>query len=374
MQAKQCRNCHALGGEGGRRGPALDDVATRLTHDQLIRQVLQGGGNMPAYGKNLRPPEVTALVAFLETLHPADQRCRRATPVHDPSPRATEAAPLDARSARSPRGTSSPRSWPRSASPRSSTCAAGAACVRAVRIAFAGWRLAAFLGGLGTLFVALASPLDTLADRFLAVHMAQHIVLMVVTPPLLLLGAPIVPLLHGLPAGLARAVGARIARMVDRLGHPIVGWLAMSVATWGWHVPAAFELAVRDRAWHVVEHASFLTAGLLFWWPVVQPWPSRARWPRWAMILYLLLADLQNTALAAILTFSDRVLYPIYGRGPRALEQQVVAGLLMWVPMALAYLVPAGVLTVRWLSSREPSPRLTRLRTWGSALDDRQAC
>jgi ubiquinol-cytochrome c reductase cytochrome b subunit len=71
FQLKQCRNCHALGGAGGRRGPALDDVATRLTRDQLIRQVLQGGGNMPAYGMNLSPAETTALVAFLETLRPA---------------------------------------------------------------------------------------------------------------------------------------------------------------------------------------------------------------------------------------------------------------------------------------------------------------
>jgi ubiquinol-cytochrome c reductase cytochrome b subunit len=71
FQLKQCRNCHALGGAGGRRGPALDDVATRLTRDQLIRQVLQGGGNMPAYGTNLSPAETTALVAFLETLRPA---------------------------------------------------------------------------------------------------------------------------------------------------------------------------------------------------------------------------------------------------------------------------------------------------------------
>ena len=70
FQAKQCRNCHSLGGSGGLRGPALDDVATRLTEDQLIRQVLQGGGNMPAYGKNLSPPEVTALVRFLETMKP----------------------------------------------------------------------------------------------------------------------------------------------------------------------------------------------------------------------------------------------------------------------------------------------------------------
>ena len=80
LQEKQCRNCHMLGGLGGQRGPALDSVATRLTEDQLIRQVLQGGGNMPAYGKNLSPPEVTALVAFLETLHPENT-----TPAQDAS-------------------------------------------------------------------------------------------------------------------------------------------------------------------------------------------------------------------------------------------------------------------------------------------------
>jgi ubiquinol-cytochrome c reductase cytochrome b subunit len=73
LQSKQCRNCHSLAGNGGHRGPALDSVAVRLTQDQLIRQVIQGGGNMPAYGKNLSPPETTALVAFLETLHPPGQ-------------------------------------------------------------------------------------------------------------------------------------------------------------------------------------------------------------------------------------------------------------------------------------------------------------
>ena len=80
LQEKQCRNCHALGGEGGLRGPALDTVATRLTGDELIRQVLQGRGNMPAYGNNLSPAETTALVAFLNTLHPSNQR-----PAHDAS-------------------------------------------------------------------------------------------------------------------------------------------------------------------------------------------------------------------------------------------------------------------------------------------------
>ena len=88
FQAKQCRNCHALGGVGGQRGPALDDVAVRLTEDQLIRQVLQGGGNMPAYGKNLSPPEVTALVKFLVTLRPPNQ-----PPATDASSAAAQLAP-----------------------------------------------------------------------------------------------------------------------------------------------------------------------------------------------------------------------------------------------------------------------------------------
>jgi len=74
LQDKQCRNCHALGGQGGQRGPALDTVAVRLTGDELIRQVLQGRGNMPAYGNNLSPAETTALVAFLKSLHPPNQR------------------------------------------------------------------------------------------------------------------------------------------------------------------------------------------------------------------------------------------------------------------------------------------------------------
>jgi len=82
IQSKQCRNCHALNGEGGMRGPALDTVATRLTGDQLIRQVIQGSGNMPAYGKNLRPAEVTALVAFMETLRPSYQPAARDSSKH----------------------------------------------------------------------------------------------------------------------------------------------------------------------------------------------------------------------------------------------------------------------------------------------------
>ena len=97
FQAKQCRNCHALGESGGERGPALDSVAVRLTQDQLIRQVIQGGGNMPAYGKNLSPAETTALVAFLETLHPDGQE-----PARDASREVALTEPVDASSAARP--------------------------------------------------------------------------------------------------------------------------------------------------------------------------------------------------------------------------------------------------------------------------------
>ncbi len=91
FQEKQCRNCHMLEGVGGQRGPALDDVATRLTHDQLVRQVLQGGGNMPAFGKNLSPSQVTALVSFLQTLYPPGHM-----PARDPSSPSSSPGALDA--------------------------------------------------------------------------------------------------------------------------------------------------------------------------------------------------------------------------------------------------------------------------------------
>jgi cytochrome c oxidase assembly factor CtaG len=221
-------------------------------------------------------------------------------------------------------------------------------------------RLACFLGGLGCLWVALASPLDEAADTLLSAHMVQHIVLLTVSPALLLLGDPLLPLLRGLPNSLRRTVVAPLRwrllrRALHALTHPLVGLLLSSVAFWSWHSPELYQLALRVPAIHLVEHASFFVAGVLFWYPVVQPWPTRPRWPSGAMIPYLLIADAQNTMLAAIFTFSDRVLYPLYelhdkGGVAAALGDQVLAGVVMWVPMSLAYLVPAVLLTVRLLS------------------------
>ena len=233
---------------------------------------------------------------------------------------------------------------------------------------FPAWRLIAFLSGLALLYAAVASPLDAFAGLLLQVHMAQHLLLMTVVPPLLLAGAPAVPLLRGLPVAVARRglgpflAAPELRRLGGFLSHPVVGFLAMSVATWLWHAPGPYQLALGSPFWHQVEHLCFLAGGLLFWWPVLLPWPSRRRWPEWTTPLYLLLADVQNTALAAIFVFSERVIYPIYAGVPRlggatALDDQVTAGVLMWVPMSLAYLVPAAVITVRLLSPRGMVPR-----------------
>jgi cytochrome c oxidase assembly factor CtaG len=221
--------------------------------------------------------------------------------------------------------------------------------------------LAAFLGGLACVCLAIASPLDEAADTLLSAHMVQHSLLFIVAPALLLVSQPLLPLLRGLPGSWRRSLVAPLLRqrslraVAHALVHPLAALLLSSVIFWSWHLPALYQLALRLPPVHLVEHASFLAGGLLFWYPVVQPWPSRSRWPRAAMIPYLLAADVQNTVLAAVLTFSDRVLYPFYqfhspATQAAALNDQVLAGVIMWVPMSLAYLVPAAWLTIRLLS------------------------
>ena len=223
------------------------------------------------------------------------------------------------------------------------------------------WRLLSFGAGLGTIFLAIASPLDAFAGLLLQVHMVQHLLLMLLAPPLLLAGAPYLPILSGLPRAFTREVlGPFLSwHPIKRIGHalfnPVVCWIAFVTSNILWHVPFFYELALNSPGWHQVEHLFFLGTGLLFWWHLVLPWPSRSAWPRWAMIPYLVLADLQNTALAAFLTFCDRVLYPTYLRAPRLwgsnpLDDQVIAGAIMWVPGSIIFLVPAAVIVIQFLS------------------------
>lgn len=236
---------------------------------------------------------------------------------------------------------------------------------------FAAWRLASFLGGVAALAIAIASPLEALDDLLLQMHMTQHLLLMLVAPTLLLAGAPAIPLVRGLPPRVAKAVvgpllrSRAVRRAYDRLTEPLVCWLAFVVATWAWHLPPTFQLALRSDAWHVVEHACFFTTALMFWYPVIQPWPSVARWPRWAMLPYLLLADGQNTILCALFIFSGRLLYPYYAAAPRIagftpMGDQIVAGAIMWVPGSIFYLVPAIAIVLQMLAPQNLSRQTAR--------------
>lgn len=233
------------------------------------------------------------------------------------------------------------------------------------------WRLASFIAGIVALFIAIASPLEAFDDLLLQIHMTQHLLLMIVAPPLLLAGAPAIALIRGTPSRVAKAVAGPVlrSRAVRRLfawmTEPLVCWIAFGAATWGWHLPAAFQLALRSDGWHVVEHACFLTTALMFWYPVIQPWPSVARWPRWAMLPYLLLADGQNTILAALFMFSEHLIYPIYATAPRIagftpLGDQIVAGAIMWVPGSIFYLVPAALIMFQMLAPQYLSRQSAR--------------
>jgi putative membrane protein len=228
------------------------------------------------------------------------------------------------------------------------------------------WRAASFLLGLLSLWVALASPLDTFSGFVLTAHMLQHMTLMMIAPPLILMGAPLIPLVRGLPVFAAREFAGPFLnwRIATRLGnaliHPAVALIIMGAAMFAWHTPRLYELALASGSWHEVEHACFFLASLIFWWPVIQPWPSHTHRPRWILVPYLLIGDLQNTVLSAILFFSDRLIYPSYGTTPRlfgfsALADQAAAGAIMWVVGSTAFLIPATVIAVQLLASRRTS-------------------
>jgi cytochrome c oxidase assembly factor CtaG len=231
------------------------------------------------------------------------------------------------------------------------------------------WRLASFAGGQTVVFLAIASPLDALGELLLHLHMTQHMLLMMIAPPLIWLGQPVVPMLRAFPPSFAKRVFGRLltARALRTAGrratHPIVCWIALAGAIVFWHVPRFYELGLTSEPWHEVQHACFFGGALLFWWPVVRVWPSRPQWPPWALIPYLVAADLINTTLSAVLAFSGRILYPTYASVPRVttlspLDDQVLAGVIMWVPGSIAFLLPAVLLTMKLFkpraASREP--------------------
>ena len=199
------------------------------------------------------------------------------------------------------------------------------------------WRGGSFLVGLLLIWIAVGSPLAALDHEWLTVHMIQHVLLMTLAPPLVWLGAP------------ATVVRARA------FSRPTLCWFVAALVLVGWHVPAVFTLGMRSSAWHAVERASFLIAGLLFWLPVVRAASCGPTEERWSIIVYLFLATLPCDVLAGLLVFSEHVAYPIYFETSRhsiasVLTDQECAGALMWTCVTIVYLAVGGILTTQWLA------------------------
>jgi putative membrane protein len=209
-----------------------------------------------------------------------------------------------------------------------------------------GWRLAAYLIGLGCIFIALCSPLELLAELSFTAHMIQHQLLMMGAPPLLLLGAPFPVILWALPPPLRRRVGSLVTRpgpvrrLLSWLTRMPVAGVLYTVTLWGWHHPAAYEAALRYPLLHDIEHLTFFGTAVLFWWPIINPAPRFRRLSSGVMygarIGFLILATAQNTMLGAVLGLSERVFYPSYAAAPRLLadwnpiDDQAFGGGVMW--------------------------------------------
>src|SRR3989475_7796842 len=205
-------------------------------------------------------------------------------------------------------------------------------------------QVASFVGALVVLFLALNGPLHNLSDTYLfSAHMAQHLLLTLVFPPLLLYGTPahvIRPLLR--------------PRWVMAMGRVVTRPLAAALLFTGpiviWHAPALYEAALRHHNLHILQHVVFLTTAVIMWWPVLSPVPELPRIPHLLQMLYLFLLGIPMAITGALITLSDSVLYPFYAAAPRVwglapLEDQQIGGLLMWV---LGGLMLWLVMTVIW--------------------------
>ena len=229
-------------------------------------------------------------------------------------------------------------------------------------------RSLAFGLGILVLAVALLSPLDLAATSLLSAHMLQHLLLLTVAPPLLVLAAPVGPILLGLPRGGGRALArwwatARGPRQLWRLlNAPASVVLVNVVVLWGWHTAPAYDLALRHEAVHVAEHASFLAAGMMLWWAVFQP-TGRRRLAHGGAILLLLVTAIQGSGLGVLMTFAARPWYGWYDAsltgpwGLTPLQDQHLAGVVMWVPAGFVYLAGALMLLWSWLRQSELEAR-----------------
>jgi len=232
---------------------------------------------------------------------------------------------------------------------------------RASRSSF-GKRALLFGAGWTLLAGALVSPLHAAGERAFSMHMLEHELLMLAAAPLLVLAAPMVVLLWGLPAPVRQVAGALarqslVTRAWDRLTEPVTATIVQAVTLWVWHAPMLFDLALANEAWHAVQHLSFLVSALLFWTAMLNA--RRARAPAQGLAaLCLFLTSLVSGALGALMAFSQSPWYAGYavlGMAPYGLtpaEDQQVAGLLMWIPGGLVHAIAALALVAVLLRPR----------------------
>jgi len=209
------------------------------------------------------------------------------------------------------------------------------------------WQVICFLSGLGVLFAALISPIDTYGETFLSVHMIQHLLLTLIAPPLLVLGLPPLALISMVPMRWRRSVGhwwqrRRILNQLwHGLSHPLSAWVAFALALWLWHLPGLYEAAVLHPVIHMLEHVTFFGAGMLFWWSI------RSRGAIGVMSLFT--TAVHSSILGALMTFSNQTWYTVY----TSLEDQQLAGLIMWVPGGIILLIALLLVLGDWLYDME---------------------
>lgn len=212
-----------------------------------------------------------------------------------------------------------------------------------------------FTAGLVTLFIALVSPIDSLSSILFIMHMTQHVLLIMVAAPLILLGLP-APFLAPL------VQNARVKAGLTWLTHPVVAFTLYNVTLLIWHLPDLYEAALRYDILHSLEHALFLGTALLSWWPLLSSLPELPRLAYPAQILYIFLMAIPAGILGAVLVFSGQAFYPTYIAAPRlgnfsAIADQQAGGLVMMVPSKAIYLVALTIIFFLWFNQEESTGR-----------------
>jgi cytochrome c oxidase assembly factor CtaG len=234
--------------------------------------------------------------------------------------------------------------------------------------AWTGW----FACGLAVLVVALMSPVDAYADVSFTTHMGQHLLLAVIAPPLLALGAPVTLALRASSPGTGHAIGSLLrSHAIAFLARPVVGWLLFVTVPFVVHYSPLFDAALRSRPWHATEHAIWVSAALVYWWPIVgrDPSPHPVRYPVRMLSMFLVMPATSFLALA--LYSASRPLYPSYAAlaapwGPAALGDQRNAAVLMWLAGNLVMLVAMLLVAAAW--KRDDDARQRRIETRADRL------